>query len=153
MLNQWIYCATVRQYYGVLSWCEFSFSCYIIRTGKNRDLNSKNIVLFSRVIRINRKRKKIYQQIAESFLLSHFHVLFCLMPRLYIQVWQPGTERKASKKVKLLKKYFVVVKLAQYFVCKVDRKPASYCKHKIWVLRFGKLFSQTSGFIPGHQNR
>jgi len=36
------------------------------------------------------------------------------MPRLHMQVWQPCTERK------LVKKYFLVVKLAQYFVCEVD---------------------------------
>jgi len=39
------------------------------------------------------------------------------MPRLHMQVWQPGTEKKASKKD------FVVVKLVQYFVRKVDRMP------------------------------
>jgi len=56
-------------------------------------------------------------------------------------------------KGKLLKKYFLVVKLAQYFVCKVDRKLASYRKKEIVVLKLRKLFSQTSGFVPGRQNR
>jgi len=64
-----------------------------------------------------------------------------------MQVWQPGTERKASKK------YFLVVKLAQYFVCEEDRKLASYCKQEILALKLGKLFLQTSGFVPGRQNR
>jgi len=45
-------------------------------------------------------------------------------------------------KGKLLKKYFLVVKLAQYFVFKVDRKLASYCKQEIVILKLGKLFSQ-----------
>jgi len=44
-----------------------------------------------------------------------------------------------------------VVKLAQYFVCEVDRKFASYYKQEI--LKLGKLFSPTLGFIPGRQNR
>jgi len=54
---------------------------------------------------------------------------------------------------KLVKKYFLVVKLAQYFVCKVDRKLASYCNQEILILKLGKLFSHTSGFVPGRQNR
>jgi len=56
-------------------------------------------------------------------------------------------------KGKLLKKYVLVVKLEQYFVCEVDRKLASYCKQEIIILNVGKLFSQTSGFVPGRQNR
>jgi len=44
-------------------------------------------------------------------------------------------------------------KLAQYFVCEVDRRFASYCKQKIVILKHVKLFSQTSGFVPGRQNR
>jgi len=32
---------------------------------------------------------------------------------------------------KLVKKYFLIVKLAQYLVCEKDRKLASYCKHEI----------------------
>jgi len=52
-----------------------------------------------------------------------------LMPRLHMQVWQPETERKACKK------YFLIVKLAQYFVCEVNRKLASYCNQEIWVLK------------------
>jgi len=32
---------------------------------------------------------------------------------------------------KFVKKYFLVVKLAQYFVCEEDRKLASYCKQEI----------------------
>jgi len=32
---------------------------------------------------------------------------------------------------RLVKKYFLVDKLAQYFVCEVDRKPTSYCKQKL----------------------
>jgi len=47
-----------------------------------------------------------------------------LMPRLHMQVWQPGIERKACKK------YFLVVKPAHVF--EEDRKPASYCKQEIW---------------------
>jgi len=46
-------------------------------------------------------------------------------------------------KEKLVKKLFVVVKLAQYFVCEGDRKLASYYKQEICVLKLGKLFSQT----------
>jgi len=42
------------------------------------------------------------------------------MPRLYIQV-----DNQASN-VNLVRKYFLVVKLAQYFVCEEDRKLASY---------------------------
>jgi len=34
-------------------------------------------------------------------------------------------------KGKFVKKYFLVVKLAQYFVGEEDRKPATYCKQKI----------------------
>jgi len=66
-----------------------------------------------------------------------------------MQVWQPRTESKAFKNVA----YFLVVKLAQYFVCEEDRKLASYCKPEIWVLKLRKLFSQTSSFVPGRQNR
>jgi len=58
-----------------------------------------------------------------------------------------GTERK------VLKKFFLVVKLAQYFVCKVNKKLASYCRQEIVILKLGKLFSQTSGFVIGRQNR
>jgi len=54
---------------------------------------------------------------------------------------------------KLIKKYFHVVKIAQYFVYKVDRKLASYCKQEIRILKLRKLFLQTSGFVPGRQNR
>jgi len=54
---------------------------------------------------------------------------------------------------KLVKKYFIVVKLAQYFVCDENKKLASYCKQEIWVFKLGKLFSQTSGFVLGRQNR
>jgi len=50
-------------------------------------------------------------------------------------------------KGKLQKKYFLFVKLTQYFVCKMDRKLASYCKQEIVILKLGKLFSQTSGFM------
>jgi len=32
---------------------------------------------------------------------------------------------------KLIKKYFLVVKLTQYFVCDVNRQLASYCKQEI----------------------
>jgi len=32
---------------------------------------------------------------------------------------------------KHVKKYYLVVKLAKYFVCEVDRKLASYCKQEI----------------------
>jgi len=42
--------------------------------------------------------------------------------------------------------------LEQYFVCEEDRKLASYYKQEIWVFKLGKLFSQTTGFVPG-QNR
>jgi len=57
-------------------------------------------------------------------------------------------------KGKLTKKYFVVAKLAQYFVCEVDRKLASYCNQEILILKLGMLFSQTSGFVRGCcQNR
>jgi len=52
---------------------------------------------------------------------------------------------------KLLKKYFHVVKLAQYFFCEVDKRFASNCKQEIVILKLGKLFSQTSGFVPGCQ--
>jgi len=69
------------------------------------------------------------------------------MPRLHMQVWQPDTEREAYKK------YFLVTKLARYFVYKVDRKLALYCKKEILTLKPGKLFSQTSGFVSGCQNR
>jgi len=65
------------------------------------------------------------------------------MPRLHMQVWQPGTERKAFKK------YFLVVKLAHCFVCKVSRKLASYYNQEILILKLEKLFLQKSGFIPG----
>jgi len=50
-------------------------------------------------------------------------------------------------------KYFLVVKFAQYFVYEVDRKLASYCKQEILIFKLRKLFSQTSGFVPGRQNR
>jgi len=73
--------------------------------------------------------------------------IMCLMPRLHMQVWQPGTERKACKKV------FLVVRLAQYFICKVDRKLASYYKQEFSGLKLRKLFSQASVFVPGRQNR
>jgi len=63
-----------------------------------------------------------------------------------MQVWQPGNERKACKK------YFFVVKLAQYFDCEEDRKP-SYGKQEIRVLKLGKLFLQMSGCVPDRQNR
>jgi len=53
---------------------------------------------------------------------------------------------------KFAKKYFLLVKLTQLFVCEVDRKLASYCKQEILILKLGKLFSQTSGFVPGRQN-
>jgi len=53
--------------------------------------------------------------------------------------FEPGNEQKVDK-------------LAQYFVCKVDRKLASYSKQEIRVLKLRKLFLQTSGFIPGRQN-
>jgi len=56
-------------------------------------------------------------------------------------------------KRKVVKNYFLVVKLAQYFVCEVDRKLASHCKQEILGLNFRKVFSQTSGFVPGRQNR
>jgi len=56
-------------------------------------------------------------------------------------------------KGKLLKKYFLVAKLAQYFVCEMDRKLALHCKQAIVIFKFGKLFSQTSGFVPCRQNR
>jgi len=56
-------------------------------------------------------------------------------------------------KGKFLKKYFLVVKLAQYFVYEVDRKLASYCKQEFVILKLRKLFSQMSGFVPGRQNR
>jgi len=69
------------------------------------------------------------------------------MPRLHLQVWQLGTERKAWKK------YFLVVKLAQYFVCEVDIKLASYRNQEVLILKLGMLFSQPSGFVPGRQNR
>jgi len=68
------------------------------------------------------------------------------MPRLHMQVWQPGTEQKACKKV-----FF-----AQYFICEKDRKLASYCKQEILVLKLGNPFSQKSGlsgFVLGRQNR
>jgi len=42
----------------------------------------------------------------------------------------------------LVKKYFLIAKLAQYFVCEKDGKFASYCKQEIWVLKLGKPFSQ-----------
>jgi len=64
------------------------------------------------------------------------------MPRFYMQVWKPGTERKASS-----------WQLAQYFVCDEVRKLTSYCKHESWVLKLGKLFSHTLGFVSGRQNR
>jgi len=49
-----------------------------------------------------------------------------------LQVWQPGTERKASKK------YFLIAMLTQYFVCEVDRKLASCCKQEILIFKLGK---------------
>jgi len=52
---------------------------------------------------------------------------------------------------KLVKKLFFVVKFAQYFVCEEDRKLASYCKQEILILKLGKLFSQTSVFVPSRQ--
>jgi len=33
-----------------------------------------------------------------------------------------------------------------------DRRFASYCKQEIVILKLGKLFSKTSGFVPGRQN-
>jgi len=54
---------------------------------------------------------------------------------------------------KFVKKYFLDTKLAQYFVCEEDRKVTSYCKQEILVLKLGKLFSQTSDFVPSRQNR
>jgi len=54
---------------------------------------------------------------------------------------------------KFVKKWFLVVKLVQDFVCGEDRKLTSYWKQKIWVSKLGKLFSQTSCFVPGRQNR
>jgi len=36
---------------------------------------------------------------------------------------------------KLVKKYFLVVKLEHYFVCEEDRKLASYCKQEIRVFK------------------
>jgi len=56
-----------------------------------------------------------------SWLLCGYMRPFYLMPRLHMQVWQPGTERQACIKV---------------FSCYL-----------------GKSFSQTSGFVPGCQNR
>jgi len=41
---------------------------------------------------------------------------------------------------KLVKKYFIVVKLAQYFVCDEDKKLALYCKQEIWVLKLESCF-------------
>jgi len=35
----------------------------------------------------------------------------------------------------------------------VNRKLESYCKQEIVIFKLGKLFSRTSGFVPGRQNR
>jgi len=48
-----------------------------------------------------------------------------LMPRLHMQVWQQIPNGK------LVIKYFLVVKLTQYLVCKEDRKLTLYCKQEI----------------------
>jgi len=69
------------------------------------------------------------------------------MPRLHMQF------DNQVPKGKLLKKYFLVVNFAQYFVCEVDRNLASYRKQEIVILKLRKLFSQMSGFVPGRQNR
>jgi len=53
----------------------------------------------------------------------------------------------------MVKKYFLVVKLAQYLIYEVNRKLYSYCNQEILILKLGKLFSQTSGFVPSRQNR
>jgi len=63
------------------------------------------------------------------------------------------TTRYWTENRKLVKKYFIVVKLTQYFVCEEDRKLTLNCKQEICVLKLGKLFSQTSGIVPGRQNR
>jgi len=45
---------------------------------------------------------------------------------------------------KLVKKSFLVVKLAKYFVCEEDmRKLSSYCKQETLILKLGNPFSQT----------
>jgi len=54
---------------------------------------------------------------------------------------------------KLVKKHFCVVKVTRCIVCKEDRKPPLDCRYEIWVLKLGNLFSQTSGFVSGCQNR
>jgi len=71
------------------------------------------------------------------------------MPRLHMQCRFDNQVLNG----KLVKKYFIAAKLAQYFICKEDRKLASYCKQEIWVLKPRNPFSQTSGFVPGRQNR
>jgi len=54
---------------------------------------------------------------------------------------------------KLVKKYFLAVKLAQYFVCAVDRKLASYCNQEILILKLGKLLLQTSNAVVNFANK
>jgi len=79
--------------------------------------------------------------------MKHRVHTFYFMPRLLMQACQPHTERKACKK------YFLVVKLTQYFVREVDRKLTSNCNQEILILKLGKRFTQTSGFVLGRQNR
>jgi len=47
---------------------------------------------------------------------------------------------------KLVQKYFHVVKVTQYVLYEEDRTPTL-------LLKLGNPFSQTSGFVPGRQNR
>jgi len=42
--------------------------------------------------------------------------------------------------VKLVKKHFLVVKLAQYLVCEVRRKLAPYCNQEILIQNFESCF-------------
>jgi len=55
--------------------------------------------------------------------------------------------------VKIVIKYFCFVKVTRYVVYKEDRILLKTTVKKIGVLKLGNLFSQTSDFVPGCQNR